>query len=567
LTVLYGSNAGSSEAFAQRIANDARQRGYTSTLGTLDSAAGHLATEGAVVIVTSSYEGLPPDNARTFVSWAEGLTDQALSGVRYAVFGCGNADWARTYQAVPKAIDARLAAAGARRLVDRGEANARGDFFGDFETWYDQFWIRVGAEFGQTDATVTGPLLEVSLRGATRDPLLRQNNLALGTIVANRELVNMSAPKARSKRHLEIALPAGTRYTAGDYLAVLPLNPAAVVDRALARFDLAYDAQAVISMGAGGRTFLPTDQPVTVGELLSSYVELSQPASRRQIEQLAATTQPADKDALQSLVVDDGAYQAEILDKRISVLDLLERYPTLEVPLASFLQMLTPLVPRQYSISSSPRWSDDHVTLTVAVLSAPARSGNGTYEGVASTYLAHARPGTKVAITVRLSSSGFHPPDSLAVPMVMVCAGTGVAPFRGFLQERALRAQEEGAVSAPSLLFFGCDHPDVDYIYREEFAQWEELGLVSVRPAFSDMNGDSQFVQERLWADRADVVDRIRSGGVFYVCGDGRRVAPAVHETCARIYQEAAGATAEEADTWLTEVQRQRTRYVTDVFA
>jgi len=340
-----------------------------------------------------------------------------------------------------------------------------------------------------------------------------------------------------------------------------------VVDRALARFDLAYDAQAVLSMGSGGQTFLPTDQPITVGELLASYVELSQPASRRHIEQLAGAAAPADKEALHGLIADDAAYQAEILAKRISVLDLLERHPALEVPLASYLQMLAPLVPRQYSISSSPRWSEDHVTLTVAVLSAPAWSGNGSYEGVASTYLAHARPGTKVAATVRPSSSGFHPPDSLTVPMVMVCAGTGVAPFRGFLQERVLRAQEEGTMPAHSLLFLGCDHPDVDYLYREEFAQWEQLGLVSLRPAFSEMNGASQFVQDRLWADRADVVDRIRNGGVFYVCGDGRRMAPAVHDTCARIYQEASGATAEEADAWLTEVQRERTRYVTDVFA
>lgn len=91
--------------------------------------------------------------------------------------------------------------------------------------------------------------------------------------------------------------------------------------------------------------------------------------------------------------------------------------------------------------------------------------------------------------------------------------------------------------------------------------------MVSLRPAFSGLDGDHQFVQDRLWEDRPDVVDRIRSGGVFYVCGDGRRMAPAVHDTCAWIYQEASGATAEEADAWLSEVQRERTRYVTDVFA
>ncbi|MBV8357962.1 MAG: cytochrome P450, partial [Deltaproteobacteria bacterium] len=125
IQVLFGSNAGASEQFAQRIATDARSQGYLPSIGPLDSAAGHLPKEGVVVIVTASYEGKPPDNARHFVAWAEGLAPGSLQGVRYVVFGCGNKDWARTYQAVPKFIDARLAEAGAERLVERGEANAR----------------------------------------------------------------------------------------------------------------------------------------------------------------------------------------------------------------------------------------------------------------------------------------------------------------------------------------------------------------------------------------------------------------------------------------------------------
>src|SRR3954452_25433489 len=149
IRVLFGSNAGTSEAFAQQIANDARLRGYAALVDALDSAAGHLPTDGAVVVVCSSYEGQPPDNARAFVRWVEELPEGALEGVRFAVFGNGNKDWARTYQAVPTAIDGHLARAGARRLVERGAADARGDFFGDFEDWYAGFWGPVGAEFGQ----------------------------------------------------------------------------------------------------------------------------------------------------------------------------------------------------------------------------------------------------------------------------------------------------------------------------------------------------------------------------------------------------------------------------------
>jgi cytochrome P450/NADPH-cytochrome P450 reductase len=569
ITVLYGSNAGTSQAFAERITNDSKLRGYTATIGTLDSAAGKLPTQGMVVVVTSSYEGLPPDDAKSFVNWLGTLHAGALDGVRFAVFGCGNKDWARTYQAVPKEVDAGLAAAGGRQVVERGEANARGDFFGDFDDWYAGFWGPVETEFGQdSKEPAAAPALAVQFVGIVRDPLVRLNHLERATVVANRELVNMAAPGARSKRHLEIALQPGMTYGAGDYLALLPLNPADVVDRALTRFGLAYDSAVVLTIAAGGATSLPTGTPVTAGELLSAYVELSQPATRRQIGLLAdATACPPDKKALAGLAADPDTYAREVLDKRVTVLDLLEQHPACTLPFASFLQMPPPLAPRRYSISSSPRWSPEHACLTVAVLNAPARSGHGTYEGVASTYLARLRPGTTVAAAVRPSAVAFHPPESLGTPMIMACAGSGLAPFRGFLQDRALQAKEQGVTPAPALLFFGCDAPDVDYLYRDELEAWAEDDIVELHPAFSAEPVDGiKYVQDRLWADRARVTELGKQGAMFYVCGDGAHMAPAVHETCARIYAEGAGVSSEEAEAWLAAMQKERTRYVPDVF-
>jgi cytochrome P450/NADPH-cytochrome P450 reductase len=570
--VLFGSNAGSAEAFAQRIATDAKAQGYAPSIGPLDSAAGQLPTDGAVIIVTATYEGQPPDNARKFVVWLDGLPANALTGVKYAVFGCGNKDWARTYQAIPKKIDQRLADLGATRLIERGEANARGDFFGDFDRWYADFWQKIGAVFGQEARTPAPmPLFEVEFVQGIRDPLLRQNNLQMGTLVENRELVNMAAaPQSRSKRHFEIALPEGMTYRTGDYLAVLPLSPPDNVDRALRRFGLSYDAQIVIHSGAGVQTFFPTNQPVTAGEVLASYVELGLPATRKQIEQLAVSSPyPPEKKALEALIADDETYTESVLNKRVSMLDLLEQYSSCSLSFASFLQMLSPLKPRQYSISSSPLWSAEHCTLTVAVLNAPALSGHGTYHGVASTYLAQARPGTKVAVTVRPSQAAFHPPESLETPIIMVCAGTGLAPFRGFLQDRAIRAgQVPGTKPAPALLFFGCRHPDVDFLYKDELTAWEQQGLVSVRSAFTlapEIGG--KFVQDRLWRDRADVVELVKQGAIMYVCGDGRQMAPAIHDTCVRIYQEATGSTPDEAEQWMTDMERNYGRYVTDVFA
>ena len=568
IRVLYGSNAGTSKDFAQRIANDAGRRGYSPTIGPLDEAAGGLPTEGLVAIVTSSYEGQPPDNARKFVAWTEGLQPGALAGVRYTVFGNGNKDWARTYQEVPKTVDARLEAAGAARIYARGEANARGDFFGDFDEWYAGFWPAVDAALGQaTSSPAAQPQLELQFVGNVRDPLLRQNGLALGTVVANRELVDLAKPGARSKRHVEIALPEGMSYRTGDYLAVLPLNPSTLVQRALARFNLDYDSHVQLSMERGD-TFLPTGAPVAVGELLSSYVELAVPATRTQLEDLAdVAADPAHRAELDALAQDRERYAAEILDKRVSILDLLEMYPSCQLSFTSFLQLLTQLTPRRYSISSSPLWSPDHATLTFAVIQAPAWSGRGVFEGASSTYLAEARPGSRVAVTVRPSNAAFHPPPSLAVPLIMVCAGTGLAPFRGFVQDRALRAEAEDTTPAPALLFFGCRAPDTDFLYRAELASWADQANLDLRPVFSAAPEDGlKYVQDRLWADRADVVELVKQGATVYVCGDGKNMAPQVRETCALIYQEATGASKADAEAWMDDVERTHGRYVADIF-
>ncbi|MEZ5313888.1 MAG: cytochrome P450 [Thermoanaerobaculia bacterium] len=218
LLVLYGSNSGSAEAFAQRIVADAGSHGYAAEIGVLDDHVGRLPTTGAVLVVTASYEGQPTDNARNFVAWLDGLGPEALRGVKFGVFGCGNRDWVRTYQAIPKRIDAKLEAAGAARVVDRGEADARGDFFGDFDRWSETLWGALGGSFGVTaPAASGGPKLELEVVQETPRRPPSPVELTPGVIVENRELVDLGSPIGRSKRHIEIALPEGMTYRAGDY--------------------------------------------------------------------------------------------------------------------------------------------------------------------------------------------------------------------------------------------------------------------------------------------------------------------------------------------------------------
>ncbi len=571
LLVLYGSNTGSCEMFARRIAADAARHGFAATAGPMDEHAAAPATGTTLVVVTASYEGQAPDNARRFVSWLEACPAGTLAGTLVCVFGCGNRQWARTYQQVPKRVDAALAAAGGTALRPRGEADAGGDFFGAFDAWYAGFWHDLDTALGRarpaTAELAAAPPLEVEVLRSGRQTALQLGELDTGTVVERRELVDMAKPGARSKLHLQVALPDGMRYRSGDYLSVLPRNHDAAVGRALRRFGLAGDTQILIHKQAGVATTLPAGYPVGAAEVLGGYVELGQPATRAQVGQLAdATPCPPEQQRLRRLA-EEPTYAAEVLGGRLSVLDLLDEAHSCSLPFAGFLAMLPPMRARQYSISSSPLVDPTQASLTLAVVDAPALSGRGRFSGVASGYLARLNAGDRFPVAVRPSQSGFHPPADPRTPIVMVCAGTGVAPFRGFLQERAAQ-QAAGRDVGRALLFFGVDHPEVDFLYREEFAAWAACGVVDLRMAFSALPQDGVvFVQDRVWQDRADISAMFRDGAQFFVCGDGRHMAPAVRETFVRIYKTAAQADDAAAEAWVNRMEHEHGRYVSDVFA
>ncbi|SFB61658.1 cytochrome P450 / NADPH-cytochrome P450 reductase [Rhizobium sp. NFR07] len=567
LLVLYGSNTGTCEAFAQRIAADAGTQGYVATAAAMDDYAAGLPKNGPVIIVTASYEGRPPDNAARFVSWLEALPEGELKGLPYAVFGCGNRQWARTYQAIPKRVDAALAAAGATALLPRGEGDAAGDLFGQLEGWYEKVWPALAASEGREIEAPVQPVLDVEVRRGSREQVLKLEELKRGTVLVNRELVDMSKPGARSKRHIEIALPEGMSYRAGDYLAVLPSNPPETVKRALTRFRLAPDAELIVHGAPGVGSALPVNRPVTAETLFADYLELQQPATRGQIAALAAAIPcpPERREAERLAEVD--IHAVEVLERRVTLLDLLERFGSADLPLGAFIAAMPPMRARQYSIASSPLADPSRCALTVSVLEVPAFGADRLYRGVASTFLAGLREGDTLGVAVRQSQAGFHPPDDPRVPIIMVCAGSGIAPFRGFIQERAMR-RAAGETIGSALLFFGVHAPDMDFLHREELERWEAEGVVSCRMAVSDRSKDGiTYVQDAIWHDRAAVAELFRRGAHVYVCGDGIHMAPAARETFVRIYQEAMGVTRDLADAWASEVERQAVRYVADVFS
>jgi cytochrome P450/NADPH-cytochrome P450 reductase len=309
---------------------------------------------------------------------------------------------------------------------------------------------------------------------------------------------------------------------------------------------------------------------VSVGRLLTDFVELQQVATRKQIQIMSENTRcPVTKPKLLALVGDDGAsterYRAEILGKRKSVFDLLEEHPACELPLHAYLEMLSLLAPRYYSISSSPSVDASRCSITVGVVEGPASSGRGIYKGICSNYLAGRRTGETIQATVRETKAGFRLPDDSGVPIIMIGPGTGLAPFRGFLQERAAR-KAKGASLGPALLFFGCRHPEKDFLYADELKAFAESRVAEIYTAFSRAEGPKTYVQNLVAAERQRVWSLIEQGAIIYVCGDGGKMEPGVKAALVAIYRERSGADAEAAQRWIDDLGA-KNRYVLDVWA
>jgi cytochrome P450/NADPH-cytochrome P450 reductase len=424
MVIYYGSNTGTCEALANRLASDAANHGFRAdVVDTLDAARENLPTDKPVVIVTASYEGQPADNAAHFVNWVGTLKESELSNLSYAVFGCGHRDWAKTFHKVPKYLDSTLEQRGGTKLVAMGSTDAaHGDIFTDFETWEDQIlWPALREKYGSSEVEGEGSLeatLDVGI-STPRSKILRQDVREARV----EEVEVLSGSGVTEKRHIEISLPTDMSYSAGDYLAILPLNPKENIRRATKYFGLSWDSMLTIS--SAGPTTLPTDTPISAVDVFGAYVELAQPASKRNILALVDATRD-ENTSKELLRLADAAFADEITAKRVSVLDLLERFPSVQLPLGVFLKMQPPMRVRQYSISSSPLWNPNHVTLTYAVVDQPALSGQGRYVGVASNYLSSLAPGDKLHVSVRSSHQAFHlPKDTKNVPVICIAAGTG----------------------------------------------------------------------------------------------------------------------------------------------
>jgi len=271
--------------------------------------------------------------------------------------------------------------------------------------------------------------------GLHHNPIIRSYNAVGMTVRANRELQNRDCerPSQRSTRHLEIAVPQGMAYNAGDHLGIIPRNDLDQIRRVLRRFKLDPGLYLTVTPRTSAGTHLPVNEPVPLLGVLANCVELQDVVTRGQLVGLAEHTRDAHRrENLLGLAGDDDAsrmrYREQVLTARKSILDVLDEGPSCELSFEMFLDLLPPLQPRYYSISSSPLVSSDTCSITVGVLEGPARSGRGTFKGLCSNYLAAQPVDATVYGFVRKPTIPFRPPDNPHVPMIMVGPGTGVVP-------------------------------------------------------------------------------------------------------------------------------------------
>ncbi|NQU38300.1 MAG: cytochrome P450, partial [Actinobacteria bacterium] len=287
LFVLFGSNLGTAEKIANEIAEDGTSRGFEVTLGALDEYVDKLPQDATVIITTSSYNGNPPDNGVKFHEWLQsGLAADALSGIKYTVFGCGDRVWASTFQKVPAEVDELLSAAGAQRVAERGVGDADDDFDGMYRAWYSELWNQVGDALGlarQIEVVNEANKYEVESTGIRlHAPFFSTLKAEPFKILENRELLTRVAqdgPIARSTRHIEFALPEGVSYRTGDHIALLPRNSAETIARAAAIAELDVDEVITVRPNTTSSSHLPLDTPFVVSELLAGRVELQEPVT------------------------------------------------------------------------------------------------------------------------------------------------------------------------------------------------------------------------------------------------------------------------------------------------
>lgn len=536
VTVLFGSQSGNSEGIAGELVDVLKSKGVTAQMqdmGTYKTQ--NLKQEKNVCVVVSTQgEGDPPDTAIDLHAFINGRRAPKMDGISFAVLGLGDTSYEH-FCKTGKDFDQRFFELGGTRLLDRVDCDV--DYEDKAEAWVQEvaeilthkLAVSVATPSAGALGTVSAPASDYSKKNPFPSPLLERINLN-------------GHGSAKETLHMEFDLEgSGLVYQPGDALGVVPSNDAAYVEEVIETLEVNPDEEVVTARGIESlRDALMSTFEITT---------ITRPFLRAYAEVVKSKE-------LSSLLEDNDKLNTWLFGREI--IDVLTTWPAKGIPSSDFLDMLRKLPPRLYSIASSLNAHPDEVHLCVGITRYEAHGR--IRKGVCSTYLAD-----RVALdeTVRVyvdANKNFKLPATIDTPVIMVGPGTGIAPFRAFVEERELLG------NGKNWLFFGEQHFDTDFLYQTEWQQWLKNGVLDrVDVAFSRDQKDKLYVQHRIREQAKQLYAWLEEGAHFYVCGDESRMAHDVHQALLDVVREQGGRSAEEAEMYLKQMQKDR-RYQRDVY-
>jgi len=603
LVVFYGSQTGTAEEFAGRLAKEGARYGLKglvadpeeedmdniSKLKDLEEEVGGPCL--AVFMMATYGEGDPTDNAMDF---NEKLQNDSIEmdGLRYAVFGLGNKTYEH-FNAMGIFVDAKLEALGGRRVHDLGSGDDDANLEDDFITWKEAFWTKVCSELGieanSDDINTRQYLHKVLEEGDFKPEKVYTGEVArLRSYITQRPpfdvknpymspiKVNKNIHKEGSGRHcmhIEVDIEGSRiRYDAGDHVAVYPTNNTDLVDRLGELLKIDMDTVfTMTNLDEDSSKKHPFPCPTTYRTALLHYVDISAIPRTHILLELAKYTEDNEQKSkleLMSGTTPEGKalYQKWIVDDVRHLTHILEDLNSCAPPVDHLLELLPRLQPRFYSIASSAKIHPTSVHICGVVVEYATPTGR-TNKGVATTWLrekiAVGEDYPKVPIYVRRSQ--FRLPNRVQTPVIMIGPGSGLAPFRGFIQERAWQKEQNKPVG-PTLLYFGCRNKGHDYIYQDELEAWAENGVLDLHVAFSRDQAEKKYVTHLLRETGEKVWKLLDQGGHLYVCGDAKMMAKDVRNIVKEISQEHGGMSSTEAETFVKKLETQK-RYSADVWS
>ncbi|MEH7673735.1 MULTISPECIES: assimilatory sulfite reductase (NADPH) flavoprotein subunit [Bacillus] len=539
VTVIYGSQTGNSEGLAKKTAQHLEEKGFQVTLSSMsDFKPNNLKKiHNLLMIVSTHGEGDPPDNALSFHEYVHGRRAPKLDHLSFSVLSLGDSSYEFFCQ-TGKEFDERFKELGGTRLTDRVDCDL--DYDEPFSEWLQG--VTSSLSEGEAAAFPQESAGESNQTAATE---YSRTNPFYAEVLENINLNGRGSNK--ETRHLELSLEgSGLVYEPGDSLGIYPTNDPALVDELIT--TCGWNADEAVTVHKNGDT-LP------LKEALTSHFEITV-LTKPLLQKLADLTK---NEALHALLEEGNEEKLKAYLAGRDLVDAARDFGPFEGTAADFTAILRKIPARLYSIASSLKANEEEVHLTIGAVRYDAHGRER--QGVCSILCAERlEPGDTLPVYIQ-HNQNFKLPENPDAPIIMVGPGTGIAPFRSFMQER-----EEIGASGKSWLFFGDQHFVTDFLYQTEWQKWLKDGvLTKMDVAFSRDSDEKVYVQHQMKKQSKELFEWLEQGAYVYVCGDEKHMAHDVHRTLLSIIQEEGAMSKEKAESYLANLQQQK-RYQRDVY-